>query len=58
VASASNVGGSFDFRATTAGTGRYIVIWFTKMPPSTGSGGGGFAAQILSIIVRGTDPSS
>jgi hypothetical protein len=58
VASASNVGGMFDFRTTTAGTGQYIVIWFTKLPPASGSASGGFAAQILSIIVRGTATSS
>jgi hypothetical protein len=59
VASADNVGGTFDFRATTAGTGQYIVIWFTKMPPAPASAGSpGFAAQILSIIVRGTATSS
>jgi hypothetical protein len=52
VASADNVGGTYDFKATTAGSGRYIVIWFTKLPPA--ASGGGFAAQILSIIVRGS----
>jgi hypothetical protein len=55
VASADNVGGTHEFTATTAGTGQYIVIWFTKLPPSAS---GGFAAQILSIIVRGTATSS
>jgi hypothetical protein len=58
VGSASNVGGIFDFRTTTAGTGQYIVIWFTKLPPAAGSATGGFAARILSIIVRGTATSS
>jgi hypothetical protein len=58
VASADNVGGTHEFSATTAGTGQYIVIWFTKLPPSSGSASGGFAAQILSIIVRGTATSS
>ena len=55
VASADNVGGTYTFRATTPGNGQYIVIWFTKMPPAPG---GGFAAQILSIIVRGTATTS
>ena len=32
VASGTDVGGTFVFRATTAGTGQYVVIWFTKMP--------------------------
>jgi hypothetical protein len=55
VASGTDVGGTFNFRATTAGTGQYVVIWFTKMPPAAS---GGFAAKILSIIVRGTATSS
>jgi hypothetical protein len=55
VASGTNAGGTFDFRATTPGTGQYIVIWFTKLPPAASNG---FAAQILSIIVRGTASSS
>jgi hypothetical protein len=54
VASKDNVGGTVNFPATTAGTGQYIVIWFTKLPPS----GSRFAAHILSIIVRGTASSS
>jgi hypothetical protein len=56
VASASDVGGTHLFTASPAATGQYIVIWFTKLPPATS--GGGFAAQILSIIVRGTATSS
>jgi hypothetical protein len=54
VATGTDVGGTVNFRATTPGTGQYIVIWFTKLPPATG----GFAAQILSIIVRGAATSS
>jgi len=55
VASANDVGGSYDFKATSSATGRYLVIWFTKLPPA--ASGSGFAAQILSIIVRGTATS-
>jgi hypothetical protein len=55
VASADNAGGSYDFKATSAASGRYIVIWLTKLPPA--ASGGGYAAQILSIIVRGTATS-
>ena len=56
VASANNVSGSYDFRAAATASGRYIVIWFTKLPPA--ASGPGYAAQILSIIVRGTATSS
>ncbi len=37
-------------RHRRAGTGQFVVIWFTKLPPA----GGQFMAQILNIIVRGT----
>jgi hypothetical protein len=51
VASETNVpGGPHTFTVTSKATGRYLVIWFTKMPPS----GGGFMAQIFSISVKGT----
>ncbi len=33
VASADGVGGTYTFKVTSKATGRYIVIWFTKMPP-------------------------
>jgi hypothetical protein len=50
VASETNVpGGPHTFTVTSKATGRYLVIWFTKLPPS----GGGFMAQIFSISVKG-----
>jgi hypothetical protein len=58
VASADDVGGTHTFTASPSGTGQFIVIWFTKLPPASGSSSGGFAAQILSIIVHGTATSS
>lgn len=51
VASETNVpGGSHTFAVTSKATGRYLVIWFTKMPPASS----GFMAQVFSISVRGT----
>ena len=35
---------------TSKATGRYLVIWFTRMPPV----GGKFMAQVFSVSARGT----
>jgi hypothetical protein len=51
VASATGVGGEHTFTVTGAPAGQYIVIWFTRLPPTSG---GQFMAQVLSIVVRGT----
>jgi hypothetical protein len=32
-ASASDVGGSVQFRVTTPVSDRYVLIWFTRLPP-------------------------
>jgi hypothetical protein len=51
VASQSDVpGGPVTFPVTSKATGRYLVIWFTKLPPA----GGRFMAQVFSISVQGT----
>jgi putative peptide zinc metalloprotease protein len=50
VARASDVGGTRTFRAADPVRGRYVLIWFTKLPPS---GAGRFAAQIFNIVVWG-----
>jgi hypothetical protein len=55
VASATDIGGTYTFHVTSPATGQYVVIWFTKLPPLPSTGG--FMAQILSIIVRGTASS-
>jgi hypothetical protein len=51
VASASGVGGTHTFAATGAPAAQFIVIWFTKLPPTAG---GRFMAEVLSVIVKGT----
>jgi hypothetical protein len=53
VASASNVSGSYTFTVRSGATGRYVVIWFTKLPPMTGTSNK-YMAQIFSVVVRGT----
>jgi putative peptide zinc metalloprotease protein len=50
VATADDVGGTHTFRAARSAKGRYVLIWFTKLPPQ---GNGRFAAEIFTIVVRG-----
>lgn len=55
VASGNDVpGGTYTFHVTSTATGRYLVIWFTKLPPSAGK----FMAQVFSISVQGKAISS
>jgi putative peptide zinc metalloprotease protein len=50
VARARDIGGTYTFTCTDPARGRYVLIWFTKLPPA---GSGGFQAQIFNIVVRG-----
>ncbi len=52
VASANNVTGTVTFHITSSTTGRYLVIWFTKLPPKPG-GGHWFMGQVFNVAVRG-----
>jgi putative peptide zinc metalloprotease protein len=51
VATADDIGGTFTFTTTSPASGRYVLIWFTKLPPY---GAGKYAAQIYNIVIRGT----
>jgi putative peptide zinc metalloprotease protein len=51
VATADGIGGTHYFRATGSVQGRYVLIWFTKLPPA---GPDKFQAQIFNVIIRGT----
>ncbi len=53
VASADDVSGSHTFTFESSVTDRYIVIWFTKLPPEATTPDK-FMAQIFSVAVRGT----
>ncbi len=53
VASASNPTGMVTFRITSKATGRYLVVWFTRLPPRPGSSGK-FEAQVFNVVIRGT----
>ncbi len=50
VAAADGVGGPHTFGTARSVRGRYVLIWFTRLPPA---GPGKFQAQIFSIVVRG-----
>ncbi len=54
VATQDNAGGGTQtFRSTSSATGRYVLIWFTKLPPLAGSANQ-FEAFIYNIVLRGT----
>jgi len=53
VASAQNPTGAFTFHIKDQPTGRYLVIWYTKLPPLQGSTGK-YEAEIFNVTVRGT----
>ncbi len=52
VASASSPTGTVNFKLKGTAVGRYLVVWFTKLPPAPG--GGKYEAQIFNVAVRGT----
>ena len=55
VASADDLpGGSHTFVSSSAATGRYVLIWFTRLPPEAGGPSSNYQAEIFSIIVRGS----
>jgi len=51
VATARDVGGTYTFECTSAARGRYVLVWFTKLPPA---GSDKFEAEIFNIVVRGS----
>ena len=51
VASADDVGGTHTFRTSSPARGRYVLIWFTKLPPV---GPDRFQAEIYGTTVRGS----
>ena len=54
VASATNVGGLHTFTVHSSATGRYVLIWFTKLPPQSAGSTSQFQAKIYNVIVRGS----
>jgi hypothetical protein len=52
VATADNVSGQVTFRITSSATGRFLVIWFTKLAPMPGRAHW-YDGQIFNLVVRG-----
>jgi hypothetical protein len=50
MATADGIGGQHTFKATRAVQGRYVLIWFTRLPPVSP---GKYQAQISNVTVRG-----
>jgi hypothetical protein len=53
IAGANHISGIYTFHPTTAATGKYIVIWFTKLPPLQGKPGW-YMGQVFSVSIKGT----
>ncbi len=51
IATADGIGGQHTFKATRSVRARYVLIWFTKLPPVSP---GKYQAQIFSIMVHGS----
>jgi len=54
VASATGVGGTHTFTVHSSASGRYVLIWFTKLPPQSAGSSSRFEAKVYNIIVRGS----
>ncbi len=52
VASSTSAHGSTAFNVSSNTTGRYVLIWITRLPPLTGSAGE-YEAQIYNVVVHG-----
>ncbi len=52
IASAQSPTGALTFRIKGQPTGRYLVVWFTQLPPQPGSNGK-YEAEIFNVAVRG-----
>jgi hypothetical protein len=51
VSRAGNLAGTHTFAVSSATKGRYVLIWFTKLPPHSS---GQFEAAVFNVIVRGS----
>ncbi|MEP7026127.1 MAG: protein kinase family protein [Actinomycetota bacterium] len=55
VAQQDNVpGGTTTFTAKSKATGRYVQIWFTRLPPEADGPPGRFGAEIFSVALKGS----
>ena len=54
VARGRDVSGRVKFTAHAAPEARFVLIWFTKLPPQTLGSANRFEAQIFNAVVRGS----
>ncbi len=54
VAQKTDVGGAVTFTVSSKASGRYVLIWFTKLPPMTGHNPNKFQADIFNVVVKGS----
>ncbi|HEY6279426.1 MAG TPA: hypothetical protein VIX86_24210, partial [Streptosporangiaceae bacterium] len=54
VARATNIGGTYTFTVHSHATGRYVLVWFTRLPPESASSQNKFEAKIYNVVVRGS----
>jgi hypothetical protein len=54
VAHERDVGGTVQFAARPAAESRFVLIWFTRLPPQTAGSTGVFEAEVFNVTVRGT----
>jgi hypothetical protein len=52
VAQQSDVSGTVTFPVSSSASGRYVLIWFTKLPPMAGQANK-YQADIFNVIVKG-----
>ena len=52
VAASTTAHGTTTFNVSSRTTGRYVLIWMTRLPPLAGSGNQ-YQAQIYNVVVRG-----
>jgi len=53
IASATGLAGTHSFHITNSTAGRYLVIWFTSLPPLPGHHGR-FAAEVFNVEIKGS----
>jgi hypothetical protein len=56
VASSTTAHGSTTFDVSSTTTGRYVLIWMTRLPPLAGTGNQ-YEAQIYNVVVHGSAAS-
>jgi len=54
VARGTDLSGTHTFAVSSRATGRYVLIWFTKLPPQSPGSSDRFEAKIYNVVVRGS----